>query len=112
MPDVRLRPLFETIGHALAAFFLSAAFGLAGGAHAAGRTPAPAEVKPLPVKAPPRTDRKPKKPILNFDYIGAKPEPSMRPYTADIARQHINSLSLEITALAAVSIAVGLGQWG
>ena len=79
MPDVRLRPLFPTIGRALAVFILGAAFALAGGGHAAGGAPTPAEAKPLPVKAPPRTDRKPKKPLLNFDYIGAKPEPSARP---------------------------------
>jgi hypothetical protein len=92
---------------------LGAAFALAvGRGHAADQAPAPAEAKPLPVKAPPRTDRKPKKPLLNFDYIGAKPEPSARPYTADIARQHVGSLSLEIAALAAVGIAVGIDQWG
>jgi hypothetical protein len=112
MPDVRLRPLFPTIGHALAVFILSAAFALAGGGHAAGGAPTPAEAKPLPVKAPPRTDRKPKKPLLNFDYIGAKPEPSARPYSAAIAKQHVGSLALEIAALAAVSIAVGIDQWG
>jgi hypothetical protein len=111
MPDVRSRPFFPTIGHALAALILGAAFALAGGGDGGGHVAA-AEVKPLPVKAPPRASRKPKKPLLNFDYIGAKPEPSTRPYSASIAQQHAGALSLEIAALAAVSIAVGIDQWG
>ena len=113
MPDVRSSPLFPSIRRALATLILGATFALAGGGgHAAERAPASAEAKPLPVKAPPRNDRKPKKPLLNFDYIGAKPEPSARPYSADIAKQHVGSLSLEIAALAVVSIAVGIDQWG
>ena len=112
MPAVRSRPLFLTIGHALAALLLGATFALpGGGGHAAERAP-PAEAKPLPAKAPPRTDGKKKKPFLNFDYIGAKPDPSMRPYSADIASQHIGTLSVEIAALAAVGITVGVNQWG
>jgi hypothetical protein len=114
MPDVRSRSLFPIIGRALAALILAAAFAMAGGGdgHAAGRASDPAEAKPLPVKTPPRTDRKSKKPLLNFDYIGAKPEPSARSYSAGIAKQHVGSLSLEIAVLAAVSIGVAIDQWG
>ena len=113
MSDVPSRSVLPSIRRALAALVLGAALALAGsgGGHAAEHAPVPTKAKGLPVKAP-RTAKKPAKPFLNFDYIGAKPEPSMRPYTADIARQHINSLSLELAALATVSIAVGIKQWG
>ena len=113
MTAERSRPLFPTIGHALAALILGAAFALAGGGgHAAERAPALAEAKPLPLKAPPRIDRKKKKPSLKFDYLSAKPEPPTRPYSADIASQHIGTLSLELAALAGVGIAVGVYDWG
>jgi hypothetical protein len=113
MPDVPSRPVFPSIRRALAALVLGAAFTLAGGGdgHAAERALTPAKSKRLPVKAP-RTAKRPVKPLLNFDYIGAKPEPSMRPYTEDIAKQHVSSLSLELAALATVSIAMGIKQWG
>jgi hypothetical protein len=113
MFDVQSRRLFPSIRRALAALILGAAFALAGSGagHAAEPALAPAKAKRLPVKAP-RTAKNPAKPFLNFDTIGAKPEPSVRPYTADIAKQHIGPLSLEIAALAAVGIAVGIDQWG
>jgi predicted lipoprotein DUF2279 len=110
MPDVR--PLFLSIRRTLTALILSAAVALAGSGHAASQTPAPAQAKSLPVKAPRQVQRKPKKPRLNFDLIDAKPEPSTRPYSADIARQHIDLLSPDIAALAAVGIAVGVNEWG
>ncbi|MGZ6228608.1 MAG: DUF2279 domain-containing protein [Candidatus Binataceae bacterium] len=113
MTAERSRPLIRTIGHALAALILGAAFALAcDGGHAAERATARAEAKSLPAKAPPRIDRKKKKPSLNFDYLSAKPEPPTRPYSADIASQHIGTLSLELAALAAVGITVGVYQWG
>jgi hypothetical protein len=109
MPDVR--PLFHFIRRTPAALILGAAFALAGGSHAAAQTPVPAKAKPLPVKASPHFNRKPK-PLLNFDYLGAKPEPSTRPYSTAIVSQHINTLSPDIAALTAVGIAVGATQWG
>jgi hypothetical protein len=96
----------------LAAFGLGAAVALAGSGHAAAQSPAPAQAKPRPVKPPPQARRKPKTPALTFDYLGAKPDTSRRPYSAAIASQHINTLSLDIAALTAVGIAVGAGQWG
>lgn len=110
MPDVR--PLFLFIRCALPAVVFGAAFALAGGGDAAGQTPARAEAKPLPVKAAPQTRRKPKKPSLNFDYLGAKSALSPRPYTADIAWQHVGTLAPDIAALAIVGIAVGIHEWG
>lgn len=113
MSAIRSRPLFPTIGRALPAVILGATFALAGGSgHAAERAPASVKAKTLPAKAPPRADRAKKKPLLNFDTIGAKPEPATRPYSVDIASQHVHTLSLEIAALAGVGIAVGVNQWG
>jgi predicted lipoprotein DUF2279 len=110
MPDVRPFNLF--IRRTLPALILGAAFALAGVGYAAGQTPAPAQASSLPVKAPPQTRRKPKKPVLIFDYIDAKPEPSTRPYSADIARQHVSTLSWDLAVLAAVGTTVGVKEWG
>lgn len=110
MPDVR--PLFHFIQRMPAVLILGAALALAGGGAAAAQTPTPVKAKPLPVKASPQAQRKPKKPLLNFDYIGAAPQPSTRPYSTAIASQHIGTLSPDIAALMAVGIAVGIGEWG
>ena len=110
MPDVR--PIFPTIQRTLPALILGAAFALAGVGYALAQVPRPVEAKPLPVKASPQSHRKAKKPFLNFDYIGAKPDPSTRPYSADIAKQHIDAVSLDIAALAGVGIAIGVKEWG
>ena len=84
---------------------LGAAFALSGGGYATGQTLAPAEAKPHSAKTPAQ-------PFLNFDDIGAKPEAPSRPYSAAIATQHINALSLELAALTGVGIAVGASEWG
>ena len=111
------------MGHALAALILGAAFALAGAddSHAAGRTPDSAEAKPLPVKAPPRTSRKPKKSLLNFDYPGAKPEPSTRPYSTAIANarrmaaqgyiSHTNGVWVDLGCHLGVQAAENVGWW-
>jgi hypothetical protein len=110
MPDVR--SLLTSVWRAPAALLLGASFALADGGSAAAQASELAKDKLLPVKASSQAQRKPKKPHLIFDYIGARPEPSMRPYSTAIASQHIGTLSLDIAALAAVGIAVGIGEWG
>src|SRR3954465_8940498 len=99
MPDARPFNLF--IRCPLPALIVGTAFALGSGGYAAGQAATPAQAKTLPVKAPPQSRRKPKKPLLNFDYIGAKPEPSTRPYSTAIAIQHVDLLSPDIAALAA-----------
>ena len=61
----------------------------AGDATAAKRGKASA----MPVKAPARPH--PKTTVWNWNLIGAKPEPATRPYTATVARQHADALSLQ-----------------
>jgi hypothetical protein len=62
----------------------------------------------VPVKAPARAKRKTH---WDWNLIGARPEPATRPYTAAVAREHADSLSLQIGALAAVSFGIAVWQW-
>ena len=108
MPDVRRLAPSKRLN--LAALILAAAVAQAGASYAAES--APPAAKPLPVKAQPRAHRKPKKPVFILDYVGATPQPSTRPYSADIAKQHIDTMSPDLAALAGVGIAVGINAWG
>src|SRR4051812_10520310 len=85
---------------------------MGGGGTAAAQASTTPKSKPPPVKASPQAQRKPKNPLLNFDYIAAAPDPSTRSYSTAIASQHIGTLSPDITALTAVGTAVGISQWG
>jgi hypothetical protein len=65
----------------------------------------------IPVKAPARPKRKAAVTQWDWNLIGSRPEPATRPYTAAVARQHVDSLSLEIAALAVTSLGVAVWQW-
>ena len=100
----------------LRAFALGGALLLAGGVfcHAAeASAPAATKVSPIPVKAPARSKRSAKAAQWNWDFESlARSQAASRPYTVDIARQHVQSLSLDIAVLMAASIYIGIDQWG
>ena len=70
-------------------------------------------VSSIPVKAPVRSKRPPKQSKWNWSFeVPTKARAAPRPYSADVAWQHAQALSLEITALAAASVYIGIDQWG
>ena len=80
----------------------------------AGETSASAitKVAPIPVKAPARSKRSINASKWNWDLrVSARPEAASRPYTIDVALQHIQSIPLEATALIAASLYIGMDQW-
>jgi len=88
----------------------------------AGAATASAEAKAsaIPVKAPARPKRlaktnkrtADKNSKWNWDFrVSEKPEAPIRPYTSAVAWQHLQSLSLDITVVAAVSVAIAIDQW-
>jgi hypothetical protein len=110
----RTRPAWPPCLKALA---LGGALLLADGVfcHAA-ETSASARTASIPAKAPARSNRPAKSYSKSSQWkwdlrVSAKPEGAPRPYTLDVARQHLQSLSLEVTALLAVSIYIGVDQW-
>jgi hypothetical protein len=79
----------------------------------AGQTAEPARtiVSRMPVKAPPRPKR-PARTERNWDFSTPAWGAATRPYTFDVASQHVKSLALDLTVLAVASIYIGIDQWG
>ena len=72
-----------------------------------------ANVLPMLVKAPARSKQPPKASKWNWSFeVPTKAQATPRPYSADVAWQHAQALSLEVTALAVASVYIGIDQWG
>ena len=75
------------------------------------RAPTGAKASSISVKAPARSKRPAKAFHGGWDLtVSEKPEAASRPYTAGVGRQHIQYLSLDLTALLAASIYLGIDQ--
>jgi hypothetical protein len=97
----------------LRAFVLGGALLLADGVRGyAAEAGASGGAAPMPVKAPPRPKRTAKAPKGIWDFTAPKQQAASRPYTSGIAGQHVQSLVPDIAVLAAVSIYIGIKQWG
>jgi|SRR4051794_4387180 Predicted periplasmic lipoprotein (DUF2279) len=76
-------------------------------------SPTGARVSTIPVKAPARSKRPAKALKWNWSLeVPASPQATPRPYSAGVAWQHAQTLSLELTVFAVASVYIAIDQWG
>ena len=100
-------PCLRVVALGVALVLAGGACGHAGAADAGAKT----KTSSIPVKAPARPKQRPVKWDLAVD-AAVRVNAATKSYTFDVARQHVESLSLDLTLLMAASIYIGIDQWG